>query len=111
MGTFILASYWSAEFGTFSSGPALASHWLEDFADQMGLVGGSSGMKKTSCGSYSSLDLPPYISTKDKCVSRGNPFNPIHTYDISCFKNNLPKVLLTTVKTETYSYVTDRHMC
>ena len=61
---------------------------------QLGLVGGSSGInKKTSRGAYSSLDLPPYISTKDKSVSRGNPFNPKDTYDISCYKINLSKVM------------------
>jgi hypothetical protein len=32
-GYIFLASYWSAEFGIFSSGPAIASHWLEDFGD------------------------------------------------------------------------------
>ncbi len=29
--SFFLGSYWSARFGTFLQ--ALASHWLEDFAD------------------------------------------------------------------------------
>jgi hypothetical protein len=28
-----LASYWSAGFSTFLQALALASHWLEDFAD------------------------------------------------------------------------------
>jgi hypothetical protein len=30
---FFFASYWWAEFETFLQAPALASYWLEDFAD------------------------------------------------------------------------------
>jgi hypothetical protein len=30
---FFLACYWSAGFGTILQAPALAFHWLEDFAD------------------------------------------------------------------------------
>ncbi len=33
LSSFFLAFYWSPGVGTFLQAPALASHWLEDFAD------------------------------------------------------------------------------
>ncbi len=33
VGAFVFGSYWSAGFGTFLQAQALASHWLDDFAD------------------------------------------------------------------------------
>jgi hypothetical protein len=72
-----LASYWSAGFGTFLLVSALASHWLEDYANfnrekyTFSVIKSLDLLKNLKNGPvlYLGLKPPPFMPSKAKSIS------------------------------------------